>query len=98
MRKEPEAVAAAALFRHQPHNAWTQHSIELGETKNLGQWKARCLAVQTPSETALACRTPNDVGRLLALAFMLATSNVVIADLKSTDYFAPVKVRGSLNL
>ena len=61
---------------------------EVGKAKNIEQWKSRALAVHIPSECVLACRSINDVGRLLAMTFMATSENpIVAADLKTMDYF-----------
>ena len=61
---------AAALFEHGNHATWTGYFAALSKCKNTDKWKARAIAANVPTEAALACRSINDCGRLLALKYI----------------------------
>ena len=77
-----------AIFTRETNLGFPAYFAEMGKAKTLEQWKSRALAVYVPSDCVLACRCINDVGRLLAVAFMATTENhVVAADMKSIEHF-----------
>ena len=63
-------VPTLALFADGAHVMWTQYFGMLGKCKSVDKWKARILAVCIHAEAALACRTVNGCGRLLALKYI----------------------------
>ena len=63
-------VPVQALFANGAHVMWTQYFGLLGKCKSLDKWKARILKAGIQADAALACRTVNDCGRLLALKYI----------------------------
>ena len=63
-------VPVQALFANGAHVMWTQYFGLLGKCKSLNKWKARILKAGIQADAALACRTVNDCGRLLALKYI----------------------------
>ena len=74
---------ATSLFEGGEHASFVPYFAELGRCKNLEQWKARIVALDIPKEVALACRSINDCGRVLAMRFIGDKGQPVSADLIS---------------
>ena len=57
--------------------------------KNIGQWMARLLAVGMPAEGVAACKTMNEVGRLMGLMLIhgQGVGEPISADLRSREYW-----------
>ena len=76
------------ILNRETNLGFPAYFAEMGKAKTFEQWKSRAPAVFIPSECVLACRCINDVGRLLAVAFMATTDNhVIAADMKSIEHF-----------
>ena len=90
-----KVAPAAALFEHGNHTTWIGYFSALGKCKNIEQWRARAIAANCPSEAALACRSTNDCGRLLALKFIADKhGDPVSADLqRNADFITPAASR-----
>ena len=81
-------VPVQALFADGAHVMWPQYFGLLGKCKSVDKRKARILAADIHADAALACRTVNDCGRLLALKYICdKEGSPVDIGLKSTSDF-----------
>ena len=83
------AQTTAALFRTSPDTTFPRYFGKLGKPKGLEQLKSRALAVHVPSEAVLPCRSINDIGRLMALMFLVSASRglEITADMKTREEY-----------
>ena len=76
-------------FRREGNICWSRYWPEMAKCKNLSQWKGRANAdaVGCPIEATIAVRTPECVGRLLAVKWIAQYEGVADASLKSKTHW-----------
>ena len=78
------------------HVSFLRYWDTAGKLKNLSQWRAKLNALKDPAvplEATLACRTPTDAGRVLALYYMVVTEEAISADLKNREHRVTQELR-----
>ena len=77
------------LVQNSTEVSFTRYFESIKLCKNIAQWKARLLAVGMKAEGVTACKTINEVGRLMGLIFIHGRSmgEPIAADLESRDYW-----------